>query len=311
MMLLSLLFAAAPVSATEPAAVAPAGVVWTFPAPRRYWLTMEVVPTYPLFLNAFDNLSVRAGRIGMTLDTTCAVRFAVGKKGWDLECVLNDVALQVQRSAFDTAVQPELVVEELDRRLTGVRVEVNLSRDGRVNSVGFTGFEGTNSREVASIEMLRQLVSRAFAAMDLQLPAKEGLSSWTQTSPWAMNMVGFGGTLGSVATENTVLFAGEQGVIISAEGRGAIRFGTSDNMQDTVDLTISGSGRFDPAQGTLVERQLLVEGTPTSSSVNGGVSPGNLYSLNARLRLVPEGQQAPAVGPSGVSGPPAPATPAQ
>lgn len=285
--------------ADEGAAVpAPAGMAWSFDAPRRYVVKTDLHLIYAAFLRAFENREIRVSRIQAALDTTCAVRFKVGKKGWELECLIQDLALRAAPVVGTPAEAADVVLADLDKRFTGTRVEVTLTRDGRVTGIGLAGIEGTTDRETEIIEVMRQVFSRAFASMDLLLP-EAGADAWLHNAPWSLNLFGTGGTLGSVSTTQQVLAVGEAGVVMGSQGVGAVQL----NSADTLDLEIVGSGRFLPAAGTLAERQVLVIGKPTASSRVSVASPAGTYQCESQLTWVPEGGRVPSVGATGIIDP--------
>lgn len=292
------------------------GLDWRWSGePRRYRIETEVlVPSFMWFI-ADNNLQARvsAWQVGLVLNCPSAV--PSGKKAWQVECQIEDAALRAAALPGDqaTASRPSIlnpVLDELDRKLTGATIQIGLKKDGRVTMVDIEGLERANRRIGQMNEILRQVVSRAIAGFDLELP-EGGVApaSWTQRSSQLMvapNQVGtFGGTetvhrVFQVidATTDPGLPAGQISAVLQSTGRGTIApmSGASDAPQNLYSCKLESVAVFDATAGLLTERVWAVEGEPTASSAITEGGAGIPYYQHGQLNWIRPGEPAPGLG---------------
>ena len=237
-------------TASAPSAVS--GLEWRWSGEaRRYRIETEVlVPSFMWFIaDQNQQARVSAWQIGLVLN--CGSAVPSGKKGWQVECGVDDVALRAAALPGDQAtpdrpsvLQP--VLNELDGKLTAAKVQIGLRKDGRITMVDIEGLERSNRRIGQMNEILRQVISRAIAGLDLELP-EGGVStpSWTQRSSQLMVAPNQVGTFGGTETVHRVFQVidastdpatppGQVTVVLQSTGRGVIApmSGGSDSPQN-------------------------------------------------------------------------------
>ncbi len=294
-------------TAPAEAAEAAEGLVWTWDAPRRYLLELDLVPNRALLLQAEKNIEARVPAINLKIDTTCSV-FEDRKTATDLRCTLDDLGMQVLPFPADVGrVTP--VLDEIESTMKKAYVQLTLGKDGKVRSIDLEGLEtqNVNDRVRNTQEVMRLILVRAFAAFDLELPP-EGVTPesgvWTHNGSEIVGFPSMNGTTGSVPidiriarTAGTVLTLSTKGSGTAgpgdAQGRGSI------GASSMYDLTVSGWANFDTATHAITGRQYEVSGPPTASS---GAATGDSsvnYLQKVRMTLVKEGDPPPQVGANG------------
>lgn len=287
------------------------GLAWQVPGPLRYHLDLKV--TFPdlMWLVAEKNVEVRVVEAHVSLVTTCTPD-DVWKRGWELACRLDDLAIRA--APIDSESGRALpVLEEWDALLTGRSVSMELTSDGRVRSIDLDDVEmGIEDRRTNAIrEAMRIVFARAFAAFDLQLPKKGddgGLGTWRQRESVTMWFPSSAGTVGSAVIEHVITPGSGEVVEISTRGKGVLAPATTvssptgssgaDNIANYFDMTLTGSARFDPAQGRLLSRDYEARGTLTASSIDASGRAGYDYIQIVRLRWLSETDPMPDLGPT-------------
>lgn len=180
--------------------------------------------------------------------------------------------------------------------------------DGRLRNYNLEGLSKEWRRENRMIETLRLVLGRAFASFDMQLPKKGEARGkpWRQTGVLAMSLPSASGSVGQSSIDHEVKKVEGNRVEILSSGRGivgsgemiAVQPGAPERPANMYDMSLQGFALFDVELGTLVDRQYVVQGAPTASSIASEGTEGISYVQAVRLMLIPEGEQAPALGPN-------------
>lgn len=286
------LLAALPARATT-------GLEWQMgDAPLRYHLRAQVQLPEVLFLHAQFNDEVRVHEVRVHLVTSCRPADALGRRGWELACSIDDLALQVAPVTPD-AGQAAPVLQDWDDKLTGATLQVVLHRDGRVKNVDLEGIEKDERRMQHIVETMRLLTTRAFALLDLELPRKgddKGKGEWKQRQSLALGFVTTEGTIGSSRVVHRIVDETDGVVTIETEGEATqgpadtVAVASQERTANLYEMDYTGSARFDTAAGRLIERTYFVHATPTASSVNAEGSNVPPYVQRSALTLLEEGE---------------------
>jgi hypothetical protein len=98
----------------------------------------------------------------------------LSRKRWEVSCEIEDVGLLVTtfrqwRRERDREVVQK-VLDELDAKLTGLDIQMQVDETGGVTNFDLEGLVADNSRERNIQESLRQVVSRMMAGFHLRIP---------------------------------------------------------------------------------------------------------------------------------------------
>lgn len=282
---------------------ATSGLEWQWDeAERVYHILGEVQLPELVWLRAFNNKEVRLSGFRLELMTTCKAAEAAGKKAWEVHCRIDDVSLQAVRFPGDPPGTTDEILVEWDERLTGKHVELLWRKDGRIRDVGWVDLVRRNRRDGENIEVMRQLMVRAFAPLDLELPKKGddgGTGAWDQGDTLLLTLPSSGGTVGGTQVTHTIAAEKDGVVKVGTAGEGTISNAQSidttagqANLANTYKMTLRGEAMFDTGQGHLLKREVLAAGAPTASSNLADAFAGLPYVQAFRVDLVPAGTAA-------------------
>jgi hypothetical protein len=275
----------------------------------RWLLQTEWVHPLGVELLADDNLGFEAAGLRMNAVIACDIDGRLGQNQREVLCQIEDVALQgvaVQRQVPDGTI--ETVLEQIDGKLTGAMVQLQVNARGGVFDVDLEGVPARNERQRRSKEQIRQIVRRLVAPMHLSVQPGE---KWMERNSMLMTMPSHDGTAGSSSLAHHVGQADGQWVL-QTTGEGVamedlymkkmvrdphgMRWVFKDVLIGTGGwhLETSGVGLVDPELGYVTERVYATTGEALASSmiVNGEVwHHGSLRLLGTDDR--------PALGPTG------------
>lgn len=228
------------------AALASNGLEWRWEPPGAVAYHVETVVTTPRGRRwyAEENDVARATKQMLLMDLHCSGQPA-GKRAV-VRCRMDNVEFRGTAIAGEEAALAS-IMERDARRLEGRTLSVEMRLDGRFGSVDVESDpQVATSRAARSMDGLRQMVERALAPLDLQLP-KDGVDkskSWKRKGlPLSMKLMTSQGTSGSVVLKHSV--TGWNGALarIASTGRGTVAEGMTMEQGTSTMLHISGVGR--------------------------------------------------------------------
>jgi hypothetical protein len=252
------------------------------------WHEQEVVSyriqTYMQFrygelrLIAAKNIDARIEDLALGIETDCR-SVSLTRRTQALECRIRKAELGLTALPAEQE-KANLIAAEYSALLANARVQLELTREGRIRTVDIEGISKDTEREGARHEMLRMLVGRAFGGLEFELP-KDGDTRgepWTQGGlPLIMRLPVTSGTVGKAKVRHTV--EGQEGsvVTISTSGAGSAQSGAeleraaaSRQTARIVEVIWVGTMRFDEQLGVLLHNDYTVQGTLTASANAAG-----------------------------------------
>jgi hypothetical protein len=274
--------------------------------PVRYLITARIQLPELMWFNAEVNVETRVSEFQVDLVTRCAPTGEVGKKGWELACAVEDIALRAAPTASDSGrVLP--VLDEWDQKFLGATVQLQFNRDGRVRNLDLEGVVANDRRTSEIRETMRLVMARVFAPLDLQFPKKgdDQDQSWKQRSTTVLEFPSNVGSMGAAVVRHTVV--GSEGSVVTIETTGRGTLGSGEMVEvapgqmgpaNLFEMSLAGRARFDTARRVLLDRDYAAEGIPSASSRNADGREGYPYVQVAHLELVEEGTEPPPLGPN-------------
>jgi len=135
----------------------------------RWRIDSQIGVPYPAVLYAEFDHELQFVSLDLHLVAACDLDGDQVRGRGEAICTIEDAAISagpwLQHPAFG-----QEVLDETDRRLTGLRVQLQVDAQGRVLDVGLLDEPQTNQRVNAIYENLRQVVARAFFGFHAQLP---------------------------------------------------------------------------------------------------------------------------------------------
>ena len=284
-------------------------LVWTWEKPRRFLLISDVNSPEYLLWQAEFNYQARVFKWRTNIVASC-VPADVGKKTALVNCHIEDISLQATSLPGDMKNLPK-VLEDLDAKLSGASIQLEVSMDGRVRSIDLEGIDKKRRRLTEIVETMRLVLARAIAPLDLQMPKKGsdgGTGAWIQKQTLVTGFPSGLGTMGQVKTQHQIMSEDGETIKIQSSGNGIAGSGrmVEVNGQEQVanfyEMQHAGEAVFDRADGSLLSREYQVRGVPTASSEMGDAWSGMPYLQYAKLVRLGKDEK-PNVGESRVLAP--------
>lgn len=268
----------------------------------RYHAETHVeVPSGVTFLNT-QTYMARARTIDVVLDLDC--KGEARRSGWEVLCDVSNPRIAGQafpgeQEALDRATQEN--AEILDK----AQIKLEVDEDGRLDTVSLDGLAQGDERMNYIRELLRQLVRRAVAPLDLQMPKNgdDQGKGWKQAgTPLAAELLcsaapswggasrsqapASGGVSGGLALKNTVAARVGSAVAIDTEGEGNVSVFVTDYRTVFANVVVSGQARLDAEHGQLAWRQISASaqdsaGGPFHTAADGYSHTSMIARVNA------------------------------
>ncbi len=318
-MLVALAMAMGSVQAAEP--VAEEVIVWGDPFARwddtRWHVMADLALQDDMVLALSQQARVRARQFSLEATIHCRKDIKLGPKSYEVRCKVETVSVQIglpssDRERWADKVQELLV--ELDERLTGATLELQVGARGTVPNIGLEGVEARNRDQRRTRELARELFSRLVAPFHLAWPDDFGPQlgiRWEETRSSLFELPSGVGTVSSSAIAH-YLNSLDGKWIVQSIGRGtsstlkrnpyvglpcdyvkhlpevyhcakgSVEVPEYSQAELVYDLSYDGVGVVDPETGYLTERVWSVTGVPTASAI--GSSSPRRYAYHGRLR---------------------------
>ncbi len=269
-----------------------------------YQATVQVkVPSGITFLGA-QNTEARAELIGLAMDLSCGSE--AKKKGFTVTCDVTKVDLQ--GGAFPGEQERlERAFVESEALLDAATVVLEIGADGRISVVDLRGLPQGDERTGYMREMLRLLVRRAVAPLDLQMP-KDGVDPgkpWKQSgTPLAAELLpsvapiwsgansspspASGGVAGGLSIKNEI--KGRDGAMVNVvtTGEGNLAATVTEYQTFFANLVVAGEARFDAQKGQIAYRVLDANAQDVGSNPSATPADGYVYTA-VIARVNPDG----------------------
>ncbi|MBX2800967.1 MAG: hypothetical protein KTR31_25020 [Myxococcales bacterium] len=262
------------------------GLQWDWGRSHRYFIETKTQLPMMMWFAAKFNKQARVDWFDLRLVTECAPGVVETRRTWEVSCTIEDLALSAMGLPQEAGLlQP--ILDETDERLTGAVVQLQVRNDGRIVNIDLERLERRNRRFGQINENLRQVLSRAFAGLDLSLPEREADIGWVQNSGWIMRVPTAVGSSGNSELVHKIVSESGPVATIQSGGRALITPGDSANKFST---RMSGEATFDRRTGRLLDRTWTLMGHPTASSPIANGTEGYPYLQQGRVVSLSEGQ---------------------
>ena len=259
---------------------------WDWSYPHRYALETEVRLPELIWLGSRFNEQARIDVFDLRLLVQCAPGLRESRRVWEVLCVLEEVGFRAEAYPSERGLVQQ-IVQDIDTRLTGAQVQLQVRNDGRLIDVDLEAVNRRNRRFAWINENVRLLLSRAFAGLDLPLPRRNMERGWVQHSSWIMRAPAMQGSSGTSDIGHQVTEVSSTAITIQSAGRGLIVPGEGANKFYS---RVVSETTFDHVHGRMLDRTWTLVGGPTASSLIAQGLEGYPYIVNGRLIALSEGQ---------------------
>jgi len=238
------------------------------------WLTeSELVLPSGISFKRDKNQSFVSQAFQIRSVVACNKDWKLTKKTWEVSCEIEDIGLLAStyrrsRRANDRAVVQD-VLDELDEKLTGARVQMQVDFEGGIPNVDLEGIVTHNQRQRHIQETLRKVVLLVMSGFHLRIPdhaQREG--QWREDNPQLMQIPSVTASYGATTMVHLVTpYEGLQIVQMIGEGTTQVAIPTPKReIQSTYSMAATGVAIFDKSTGIMRERVWAIHGEPTAST---------------------------------------------
>lgn len=245
----------------------------------RWFIKTEVVLPVPMNFYADKNYEFRTYAFQVRTILACEKDWKISKKNWQVNCTLEDFGMQAvadEKAKDDMDSQEtrnrriQLILDEVDAKLTGAALQLQVSANGRVTNVDLEGVEKGTTRENTMAETLRLVMSRVIVGFDMKLKDYNFLEQgiWTEYNPKLMSIpMGYTTSMGnSMLVHRLQKIDGH--LVVESRGKGVISLpGQLDgDINDNWITDFAGVAVYSEKDAYMTERVWILRGTPTAAT---------------------------------------------
>lgn len=273
----------------------------------------------PYVLYAQLNHEIEVVAIDLAFVMACEKTWRRGKARYEVDCALEDVALQAATWRPTEQEHAPAILDEIDARLTGTKLQLRVADDGRVVGIDLFGMPEDNDREKAMMEQCRQLLRRAIAGFHMRLPPRSEIrrGQWVEydsplfevpyiafdrnrgakTDASQRTRVAFNTLGGSALIHQLDLYKGVH--VVQTKGKGTVVLSSAAEDEDSyLKLKFDGVAVYDRDTGIMSERVWSIAGKTTASGFFGDRSPSTYFQVGQFVLL--DADTKPDVGRTGM-----------
>lgn len=279
---------------------------WEDDEVRRYVFKAEVTTPNALPMWAVENIDGLILGFRIDLVTSCRPAHRMGKRGVELRCDVEDASIQGRPDPGTQGKVAQVAQEWTELLKGGGWVQMDVMRNGRVRRVGLQGLAKGTPREQLIHQVMREMIVRAVAPMDVLLPKKgfEDKKPWRQRDSLVLGLPSIvAGSVGGAWLNLEWAADTPAGRLVAIRGRGTLGWGMEqgDNLRDMMSMEFDGSFVFDEERGILRQAQHVGEGEPTAGSAQT-TAKNVKYLISASAQWLPEDDAAPTLPEPGELG---------
>ncbi|MBX2798788.1 MAG: hypothetical protein KTR31_14005 [Myxococcales bacterium] len=235
----------------------------------RWMITTEIATPFVLTLAKDENLEFQTREMQVRAIFACSKDWKLSKRKYEVGCEIEDFGILAniaqQRIKDKDIERAQAVLAEIDAKLHGAKMQMQVADDGRVLNIDLEGLPRNNRRQGAANETLRQIMSRLVVGYNLKLQRYNQLheGKWYEYNSSLMTMPLPDGQPGNLGSNMLVHYLNQYKghVVVQSIGRGMTRVGTVHYETDLIGVSL-----FDDQEGYMIERVWALEGKSTASA---------------------------------------------
>jgi hypothetical protein len=175
----------------------------------RWLVNSELILPLPLLLGADDNFSFFSYAMQIRMVLLCEKDGKETRKRVEVMCEIEDIGLLATSVRHwkreKDRERVARVLDEIDAKLTGARIQLQVDFKGGVNNVDIEGLTADNQRQRDVNENLRQLLLRVVAGFHMKIPDHaQRKGQWYEYNSNLMNLPSLSAARGSTTMAHTV-----------------------------------------------------------------------------------------------------------
>lgn len=260
----------------------------------RWLIETELALPYLITFQQEKNKNFRTAAFQLRAILHCTKEWRQGPHSFEVDCALEDFAMRAtvfdDRTFSKEPFNAQPVLDEIDQKLTGAKLQIQVSDNGRVTNIDLEGLPKSNRRTNQIHETLRLVLGRLIIGFDMKLRKQRYMHSgqWVEYNPLLMTMP----KPFEMATQGSSMLVHKLDVwkqhrIVQSLGKGVISYG-QDESQNTFKAELNGVSIYDDDEGFMTERVWsLVARATAGSAMAFGAQPRPFWQ-SGRIRHLGE-----------------------
>ncbi len=235
----------------------------------RWSIATELGVPLPMLFTRDQNLEFQTMGFQVRAVVGCSKEWKLGRKRYEVDCAIEDIAIQASiaqdRIREKDIERAQLVLDEIDAKLTGAAIQLKVADDGRVTGIDLEGVTKTNRRESEMHETLRQVLSRLVVGFNLKLRKWNQLheGKWTEYNSSVLHLPALGGMSPNGSNMLVHYLNKYRGhLLVQSIGKGVSSLNGINYTTELIGVSI-----FDGEDGFMTERVWAVDGQSTASAL--------------------------------------------
>jgi len=224
----------------------------------RWVVSSELILPLPILLGADNNFSFYSYAMQTKMVLLCDKEGKQTRRHLEVMCEIEDFALlatsvrRFRREKDRERVQK--VLDEIDAKLTGAKIQLQVDFKGGVNNVDLEGITADNLRQRTVNENLRQLLLRVVAGFHMKIPdhaQREG--QWYEYNSNLMNLPSLTSSRGSTTMVHTVsrhVSNGYEYQLVQTLGQGTVQVNLPNWNANALTQSSGGPGPVDASKSS-------------------------------------------------------------
>ncbi len=240
----------------------------------RWLVKTEMVLPYEMRLQRDVNNEFDTSGLQVHAVLVCDKDIKLGRHRWQVNCRIEDIAVVATVGERPDLSERRLeiaqsVLDEIDDKLTGAALQLQVDDRGQVVSVDLEGVVGSGGRIEENKETMTSILSRVTSGFDLRLRPGNQLheGKWSEYDVALMKMPlpsGYQPTVGSnVVVHYLNRFRGN--TIVQSIGHGLID--AQESIGSQFETNLIGVSLFDYDEGYMTERVWALSGESTAGTM--------------------------------------------
>lgn len=239
----------------------------------RWMVTTEITTPLGMLFTRDENDEFASRQFQIRTVFACNKDWKLGPNRYEVSCKIEDFAMLAavsERTVTEKDIaRAQRVLDEIDAKLTGATLQLQVAHDGRVNNLALEGVPKANRRQSEMHETLRQVLSRVIVGFDLKLRKYNQLNEgkWHEYNTKLMSMPVPPSIPASQGSSLVVHYINpyKGHTIVQSIGKGLVNLeigGVTMNFS----LELIGVSTFDDREGYMLERVWALKGKNTGTN---------------------------------------------
>ncbi|MEM6928016.1 MAG: hypothetical protein AAF602_13880, partial [Myxococcota bacterium] len=233
----------------------------------RWYIETDVIQPWPTLLARDENYEFQTQEYRIKAIFACEKQYEYSRRRQEASCTIEDIGILAniadRRPPEKRVRNAQLVLDEIDAKLTGAAMQLRVTDDGRVKGIEIEGIPTRNRRQNRMQQTLTQVMSRLIVGYDLELQEDNQLHEgvWTEFNTGLLLLQTQ--SIGSNYVKH-YLNKFDNHIMVQSIGKGVsevsgLRFAAR------FDVHLDGVSLFDADEGFLTDRVWAIKGTSTPS----------------------------------------------